>query len=123
MVEFLSVVGKDEGDFHSVYFCVLSLSGLSPFQGDTDEETLENILAMKYEFDERIFKMTSSMAKDFIQKLLVKNPKYVLSYHASFVMFSFPTRYPWPQEEHFQHCCPLLSRLLSVCAADPAHEA
>ncbi|XP_028255143.1 death-associated protein kinase 2 [Parambassis ranga] len=50
------------------------LSGLSPFQGDTDEETLGNILAMKYEFDERIFKMTSSMAKDFIQKLLVKNP-------------------------------------------------
>ncbi|XP_044026437.1 death-associated protein kinase 3 isoform X2 [Siniperca chuatsi] len=50
------------------------LSGLSPFQGETDEETLRNIIAMNYEFDARYFSMTTSMAKDFIQKLLVKNP-------------------------------------------------
>ncbi|GLD63267.1 death-associated protein kinase 2-like protein [Lates japonicus] len=50
------------------------LSGLSPFQGETDEETLRNIIAMNYEFHARYFSMTSSMAKDFIQKLLVKNP-------------------------------------------------
>lgn len=50
------------------------LSGLSPFQGDTDEETLKNIIAMKYEFDAHYFNLTSAMAKDFIQKLLVKNP-------------------------------------------------
>ncbi|XP_026203853.1 death-associated protein kinase 2 [Anabas testudineus] len=50
------------------------LSGLSPFQGDNDEETLRNILAMTYDFDAQHFSMTSSMAKDFIQKLLVKNP-------------------------------------------------
>ncbi|XP_076013378.1 death-associated protein kinase 2 [Genypterus blacodes] len=50
------------------------LSGLSPFQGETDEETLLNIVAMNYEFTEQHFSMTSSMAKDFIQKLLVKNP-------------------------------------------------
>ncbi|XP_059206790.1 death-associated protein kinase 2 [Centropristis striata] len=50
------------------------LSGLSPFQGDTDEETLKNILVMNYEFPPHYFNMASSMAKDFIQKLLVKNP-------------------------------------------------
>ncbi|XP_029023905.1 death-associated protein kinase 2 [Betta splendens] len=50
------------------------LSGLSPFQGDTDEETLKNVDAMMYRFDAQHFSMTSSMAKDFIQKLLVKNP-------------------------------------------------
>ncbi|KAM3596638.1 uncharacterized protein V6R79_018439 [Siganus canaliculatus] len=50
------------------------LSGLSPFQGDSDKDTLKNIIAMKYEFDTRYFNMTSDMAKDFIQKLLVKNP-------------------------------------------------
>ncbi|CAG5957188.1 unnamed protein product [Menidia menidia] len=50
------------------------LSGLSPFQGETDEETLRNVLATKYEFDERYFSMASSMAKDFIQKLLERNP-------------------------------------------------
>lgn len=54
------------------------LSGLSPFQGETNEETLRNIIAMNYEFDARYFSMTSSMAKDFIQKLLMKNPKYVV---------------------------------------------
>ncbi|KAF5909167.1 death-associated protein kinase 2-like, partial [Clarias magur] len=47
------------------------LSGLSPFQGDTDEETLKNIVELKYEFDSHYFSQTSSMAKDFIQKLLV----------------------------------------------------
>ncbi|KAK2830000.1 hypothetical protein Q5P01_017931 [Channa striata] len=49
------------------------LSGLSPFQGDTDEETLKNIIAMNYQFDAQHFSMTTSMAKDFIQKLLLKN--------------------------------------------------
>lgn len=50
------------------------LSGMSPFQGETNEETLRNIIAMNYEFGAQYFSMTSSMAKDFIQKLLVKNP-------------------------------------------------
>lgn len=50
------------------------LSGLSPFQGNTNEETLRNVIAMNYEFDSRYFSMTSSMAKEFIEKLLVKNP-------------------------------------------------
>ncbi|XP_050992929.1 death-associated protein kinase 2 isoform X2 [Labeo rohita] len=49
------------------------LSGLSPFQGETDEETLRNIVAMNYEFEPYYFSQTSNMAKDFIQKLLVKN--------------------------------------------------
>ncbi|KAG7457885.1 hypothetical protein MATL_G00232020 [Megalops atlanticus] len=48
------------------------LSGMSPFQGDTNEETLRNIVEMNYEFDDRHFKQTTAMAKDFIQKLLVK---------------------------------------------------
>lgn len=50
------------------------LSGLSPFQGDTDEETLRNIVDMKYEFEEQYFSQTSDMAKDFIEKLLIKDP-------------------------------------------------
>ncbi|KAJ8386458.1 hypothetical protein AAFF_G00169280 [Aldrovandia affinis] len=49
------------------------LSGMSPFQDYTDEETLKNIIGMKYTFDERHFKETTEMAKDFIQKLLVKD--------------------------------------------------
>uniref|UniRef100_A0A3B4U2N9 non-specific serine/threonine protein kinase n=1 Tax=Seriola dumerili TaxID=41447 RepID=A0A3B4U2N9_SERDU len=51
------------------------LSGLSPFQDETDEETLKNIIALNYEFDAQSFSMTSSMAKDFIQKLLLQSPR------------------------------------------------
>jgi len=48
---------------------------LSPFQGETDAETLSNVLAGAYEFEERYFSDTSDMAKDFIQQLLVKEPQ------------------------------------------------
>ncbi|KAJ8335057.1 hypothetical protein SKAU_G00406960 [Synaphobranchus kaupii] len=48
------------------------LSGISPFQGDTDEETLRNIIGLNYQFPDYFFRDTSAMAKDFIQKLLVK---------------------------------------------------
>lgn len=61
-----------------VTFYTFRLSGLSPFQGETDEETLGNIVALKYEFEPRYFSQTSSMAKDFIQKLLVKDQRYCI---------------------------------------------
>uniref|UniRef100_A0A8C5QR27 Protein kinase domain-containing protein n=1 Tax=Leptobrachium leishanense TaxID=445787 RepID=A0A8C5QR27_9ANUR len=51
------------------------LSGLSPFQGETDEETLTNVVNGNYEFDDRFFKDTSTMGKDFIRQLLVKEPQ------------------------------------------------
>lgn len=54
--------------------CPRRLSGLSPFQGETDAETLSNILAGDYEFEERCFSQTSKTAKDFIRQLLVKEP-------------------------------------------------
>ncbi|XP_060614211.2 death-associated protein kinase 2-like [Anolis sagrei] len=50
------------------------LSGMSPFQGETDPETLSNVVAGNYEFEEKYFSQTSEMAKDFIQQLLVKEP-------------------------------------------------
>lgn len=50
------------------------LSGLSPFQGETDAETLSNVVSGTYEFEERYFSQTSEMAKDFIRQLLVKDP-------------------------------------------------
>ncbi|XP_067169487.1 death-associated protein kinase 2-like [Apteryx mantelli] len=50
------------------------LSGLSPFQGETDAETLANVVAGAYEFEERCFGETSDAAKDFIRQLLLKEP-------------------------------------------------
>lgn len=50
-----------------------SLSGASPFLGDTKQETLGNISAMDYDFDEELFSNTSELAKSFIRQLLVKD--------------------------------------------------
>ncbi|XP_074784906.1 death-associated protein kinase 2-like [Athene noctua] len=50
------------------------LSGFSPFQGETDAEVSSNIMAVAYEFEEQYFSQTSEMAKDFIRRLLVKEP-------------------------------------------------
>lgn len=58
-----------------------SLSGASPFLGDNKQETLANVSAVDYTFDEEFFSNTSVLAKDFIARLLIKDPKYV------FVMF------------------------------------
>ncbi|RLV87503.1 hypothetical protein DV515_00015646 [Chloebia gouldiae] len=51
------------------------LSGLSPFQGETDAETLSNVVAGAYVFEEHCFSQTSEVAKDFIRQLLVKEPE------------------------------------------------
>ena len=59
----------------------IMLSGLSPFLGDTQQQTYENIVAVDYTFDEEGFENSSDLAKDFIQKLLVKEPRYVLQRH------------------------------------------
>lgn len=51
------------------------LSGVSPFQGETVEETCRNITEVKYEFNSKHFEPISQQGKDFISSLLVKNPK------------------------------------------------
>ena len=49
------------------------LSGLSPFMGETDVETMANVTIAKYDFDDECFDDISDDAKDFISKLLVKD--------------------------------------------------
>jgi len=49
------------------------LSGLSPFMGDTDIETMANVTIAKYDFDHEAFAEISEDAKDFIKCLLVKD--------------------------------------------------
>lgn len=50
------------------------LSGLSPFGGENDEETLEHVKACDWSMDDPSFNTISTNAKDFIKKLLVINP-------------------------------------------------
>ncbi|KAK5966765.1 hypothetical protein GCK32_009833, partial [Trichostrongylus colubriformis] len=51
------------------------LSGLSPFLGDTDEETLANVAAADWGFDDPVFDDVSDAAKDFICRLMCKDKR------------------------------------------------
>lgn len=53
------------------------LSGLSPFAGDNDIETLKNVKACDWDFDEEAFRDVSEEGKEFIRRLLIKNKEYV----------------------------------------------
>lgn len=58
---------------HNYFYLVFDrLSGLSPFLGDNDAETLANVTSGEYDFDEEPFKDISENAKDFICRLLIK---------------------------------------------------
>lgn len=57
-------------------FC--SLSGLSPFMGDSDLETMANVTKAEYDFDDEAFDIISEEAKDFISRLLLKKMEYVM---------------------------------------------
>lgn len=49
------------------------LSGLSPFLGDDDTETLNNVLSANWYFDEETFEAVSDEAKDFVSNLITKD--------------------------------------------------
>lgn len=52
------------------------LTGFSPFGGDTDQETFQNISLGEVDFPEELFEDVSAQAKDFVAKLLVLDPRY-----------------------------------------------
>ncbi|KAM9435353.1 uncharacterized protein mylk4b isoform 1-T1 [Clarias gariepinus] len=64
------------------------LSGLSPFLGEDDNETLNNILECKWNFEEVEFADISDEAKDFIARLLVKSKSWRMSASQSL-------KHPW----------------------------
>ncbi|XP_050190713.1 myosin light chain kinase, smooth muscle-like [Myiozetetes cayanensis] len=81
--------------------CYILLSGESPFQGDTDMETLSNITAARWDFEEETFSEISPQAKDFISQLLQKDPRHRLSSAGALL-------HPW-----LQHPQPSSSKVLS----------
>ncbi|XP_063748203.1 myosin light chain kinase 2, skeletal/cardiac muscle isoform X2 [Eleginops maclovinus] len=72
------------------------LSGLSPFLGDDDNETLNNILACQWNFEEEEFKDISDEAKDFITLLLVKSKSWRMSAAESL-------RHPWLSDQSLHY--------------------
>ncbi|XP_077393191.1 myosin light chain kinase, smooth muscle [Festucalex cinctus] len=59
--------------------CYILLSGLSPFMGDNDNETLANVTSATWDFEDEAFDDISDHAKDFITRLLKKDMKSRLS--------------------------------------------
>nr|XP_044992313.1 myosin light chain kinase family member 4 [Jaculus jaculus] len=55
------------------------LSGLSPFLGDSDAETLSNVLACRWDLEEEEFQDVSEEAREFISKLLIKEKSWRIS--------------------------------------------
>lgn len=55
-----------------IFLC--RLSGISPFLGDTDAETCQNVSVGDYDYEDE-FPAVSQDAKDFIDGLLIRNPK------------------------------------------------
>nr|XP_046265323.1 myosin light chain kinase 3 isoform X2 [Scatophagus argus] len=72
------------------------LSGLCPFLGDDDNQTLNNILACKWNFDEPEFADTSEEAKDFISRLLLVNKGWRMG-------ASEALRHPWLSDPVLHH--------------------
>ena len=56
---------------------VYRLSGESPFLGESEADTFSRITDARWEFSD-VFDYVSKEAKDFISRLLLKDPKYVL---------------------------------------------
>ncbi|NWJ05391.1 MYLK protein, partial [Crypturellus undulatus] len=71
--------------------CYILLSGESPFQGDNDMETLNNVTAARWEFEEETFSEVSQQAKDFIGQLLQKDARCRLSSSEALL-------HPWLQQ-------------------------
>ncbi|KAK4307744.1 hypothetical protein Pmani_020514 [Petrolisthes manimaculis] len=68
------------------------VSGSSPFLGDSQQETFNNVTAVDYTFDTQYFSGTSDLAKDFICRLLVKDVRKRMTAKESL-------SHPWIQPE------------------------
>ncbi|XP_028286499.1 death-associated protein kinase 2 isoform X1 [Parambassis ranga] len=82
-----------EADMWSIgVITYILLSGASPFLGDTKQETLGNISAVDYDFDEELFSHTSELAKSFIRQLLEKDTRKRMTIHDAL-------NHPWIKSE------------------------
>ncbi|XP_076853150.1 myosin light chain kinase, smooth muscle isoform X2 [Brachyhypopomus gauderio] len=59
--------------------CYILLSGESPFQGDSNSETLALVTAAEWDFDEESFEDITDQAKEFISSLLHKDTRRRMS--------------------------------------------
>ncbi|XP_041626812.1 myosin light chain kinase family member 4 isoform X2 [Vulpes lagopus] len=84
------------------------LSGLSPFLGDNDAETLNNILACRWDLEDEEFQDISEEAREFISKLLIKEKSWRIS-------ASEALKHPW-LSDHKLHSRLTTQRKKNCCS-------
>ncbi|XP_060785969.1 myosin light chain kinase, smooth muscle isoform X4 [Neoarius graeffei] len=72
--------------------CYILVSGLSPFMGDNENETLSNVTSATWDFEDEAFDEISEEAKDFISSLLKKDKKARLTCEQCF-------QHPWLKQD------------------------
>ncbi|XP_027020238.2 myosin light chain kinase, smooth muscle isoform X1 [Tachysurus fulvidraco] len=72
--------------------CYILVSGLSPFMGDNENETLSNVTSAAWDFEDEAFDEISDEAKDFISSLLKKDMKARLTCEQCF-------QHPWLKQD------------------------
>lgn len=75
---------------------VNSLSGLSPFAGENDIQTLKNVKECSWNFDEKAFHFISEEGKDFIRNLLISKTERRMTVHECL-------RHPWLGGDRYKH--------------------
>ncbi|VDK28452.1 unnamed protein product, partial [Gongylonema pulchrum] len=80
------------------------LSGISPFLGDNDTETVRNVILGNYTLDCDEFAGVSNEAKDFVSKLLVLEPSGRLTVDEAL-------QHPWLSKKSLENA-PLTSACL-----------
>ncbi|XP_056377002.1 myosin light chain kinase family member 4 isoform X2 [Hyla sarda] len=90
------------------------LSGLSPFLGEDDNETLNNIIVSQFDFEGDEFQNISEYAKDFITKLLVKEKCWRMS-------ASEALKHPWLTDSKL-HYLINLQKNTKACTVSEAPE-
>uniref|UniRef100_A0A3Q2G792 Myosin, light chain kinase 5 n=1 Tax=Cyprinodon variegatus TaxID=28743 RepID=A0A3Q2G792_CYPVA len=78
--------------------CYILLSGESPFQGNSDAETLALVTAAQWEFDEESFEDITQEAQDFISSLLNKDPRQRMSCEEGLA-------HPWMEKFDSENLC------------------
>lgn len=59
--------------FNEVIIIFHRISGLSPFLGENEAETLANVTAAQWDFEDEAFDVVTPDCKSFIESLLTKN--------------------------------------------------
>ncbi|KAF0299363.1 Twitchin [Amphibalanus amphitrite] len=76
------------------------LSGLSPFAGENDIDTLKNVRSCDWDFDEEAFNNVSEEGKDFIRRLLIKAKEKRMTAHECL-------EHPWLKGDHSHLTSPI----------------